>query len=117
MIVVSNLNFSPSVYHRNKLSITQPAMSYTDGNVVEWQQRLRIRLCEMMGYGDEERVPLAPRTLWKKEHPLGTIEKVVFTSEPYADVMAYVCLGHDIGIGFGSENHLLDCSQWMFFLP
>ncbi|NQT93084.1 MAG: prolyl oligopeptidase family serine peptidase, partial [Lentisphaerae bacterium] len=26
------------------------------------------------------------------QHPLGTIEKLVFTSEPYADVPAYVCL-------------------------
>ena len=32
------------------------------------------------------------RTLWKRRHPLGTIEKIVFTSEPYSDVMAYVCL-------------------------
>ncbi len=96
MMGVSSLNFSPSVYHRHKLSITQPAMSYTDGNVAEWQQRLRIRLCEVMGYGDEDRVQLTPRTLWKKEHPFGTIEKVVFSSEPYADVMAYVCLPRDI---------------------
>jgi dienelactone hydrolase len=32
---------------------------------------------------------LNPRTLWKRDHPLGTIEKVVFTSEPNADVPAY----------------------------
>ncbi len=38
------------------------------------------------------RVPLNVRSLWKRRHPLGSIEKIVFTSEPYSDVMAYVCL-------------------------
>jgi len=32
------------------------------------------------------------RQLWSRRHPLGTIEKIAFTAEPYADVLAYVCL-------------------------
>jgi dienelactone hydrolase len=35
---------------------------------------------------------LEAETLWQMEHPLGTIEKVVFQSEPGAHVVAYVCL-------------------------
>ena len=95
---MSNTDFScsPSLYHRHLLDRIRPEMSYVEGDVVDWQRRLRQRLSELMGFGGEERVPLMPRTLWKKEHPLGTIEKVVFTSEPYADVMAYVCLPRDI---------------------
>ncbi len=92
----ADISFSPSLYHRHLLGITSPTMGFKDGNVVEWQGRLRQKLSELMGFGGEERVPLAPRTLWKKEHPLGTIEKVVFSSEPYADVMAYVCLPRDV---------------------
>lgn len=30
--------------------------------------------------------------LWRRDHELGSIEKVAFTSEPFADVVAYVCL-------------------------
>ncbi len=36
--------------------------------------------------------PLKPRTIWVRHHELGTIEKVVFTGEPFSDVPAYVCL-------------------------
>lgn len=92
----TGISFSPSMYHRHLLEVTQKTMSYSGGNVAEWQQKLRQRLSELMGFGGEERSPLAPQTLWKKEHPLGTIEKVVFTSEPFADVMAYVCLPRDV---------------------
>jgi dienelactone hydrolase len=92
----ADISFSPSMYHRNLLANTRPTMSYSGGDIAEWQQKLRQRLSELMGFGGEERSPLVPRTLWKKEHPLGTIEKVVFISEPYADVMAYVCLPRDV---------------------
>lgn len=33
-------------------------------------------------------------SLWKREHALGTIEKIVFAAEPGADVPAYVCIPH-----------------------
>ncbi len=92
----SELHFSPSLHHCYLLDRVQPHLSYDGGPVVEWQTRLRSRLIDMLGFGAEERVPLAPRSLWKKEHPLGTIEKVVFTAEPFADVMAYVCLPKNI---------------------
>src|SRR5690606_13002798 len=35
---------------------------------------------------------LNPRTLWRKELRHGVVEKLVFTSEPGADVPAYLCL-------------------------
>lgn len=92
----TEFNFSPSLHHRHLLAQVQPALAYAGGPVAPWQGQLRSRLAEMMGFGGEERVPLAPRTLWKKEYPLGTIQKVVFSSEPYSDVMAYVCLPRDV---------------------
>jgi dienelactone hydrolase len=42
------------------------------------------------------RVPLNVRSLWRREHPLGTIEKIAFAAEPGADVLAYVCLPKDV---------------------
>jgi len=50
----TEFNFSPSFHHHHLLALT----------------RIRARLTEMLGFGDEERVPLAPLTLWKKEHTL-----------------------------------------------
>ena len=40
----------------------------------------------------QKRVPLNVRSIWKRDHQLGTIEKIIFTSEPGADVPAYVCI-------------------------
>jgi dienelactone hydrolase len=89
-------DFSPSLYHRHLRDHIHPTLSYAGGDVTAWQRRLRRRLRTLMGYGGETRPPLNPRTLWKCTHPLGTIEKVVFHAEPYADVMAYVCLPKEV---------------------
>lgn len=67
-------------------------MRYDGGDVARWQRRLRRKLRELVGDWPKEKAPLSVRQLWKREHELGTIEKIVFTSEPYADVPAYVCL-------------------------
>jgi dienelactone hydrolase len=84
--------YSPSVYHRQRMMQMEPTLRYTGGDVQAWQARLRIKLVELLGYEDGPRPPLATRQVWQRPHPLGTIEKIVFTSEPYADVPAYVCL-------------------------
>lgn len=86
---------SPSEHHRYLMDRTVPALAYDGGDVGAWQRRLRRALAKAVGDLPEDRVPLRPRTLWKREHPLGTIEKVVFTSEPHCDVPAYVCLPRD----------------------
>ena len=69
-----------------------PTLRYHGGDVAAWQGRLRPKLRELLGRMPEERVPLNVRTLWQRDHPLGSIEKIVFASEPYADIPAYVCL-------------------------
>jgi dienelactone hydrolase len=69
-----------------------PALRYGDGDVVAWQRRLRRNLRDLLGYTTAPKVPLNIRKIWQREHPLGLIEKIIFTSEPYADVPAYVCL-------------------------
>ena len=89
------LSLSPSVYHRRLMRRNQPAMAFAGGDVRAWQRRLRARLAELTGFASmarQPRVPLRPRTLWRRDHALGTIEKVAFCAEPGADVLAYVCL-------------------------
>lgn len=87
-----NLHLSPSECHRRLLANNAPALAYAQGDVRQWQAKLRRKLRHLLGDLPEERCPLRPETLWKRDHPLGSIEKVVFTSEPHSDVPAYVCL-------------------------
>jgi dienelactone hydrolase len=91
-----DLNLSPSVFHRRLLDQTVPSMSWQGGDVRHWQRRLRTKLAELTGLADMAgpRVPLNVRRLWKRNHTLGRIEKIVFTAEPAADVLAYVCVPH-----------------------
>ena len=84
--------FAPSLYHHHLMDATRQELAYDGGDVRAWQRKLRKRLREMVGHLDGPRGPLKVRTLWRREHKLGVIEKIVFTSEPYADVPAFVCL-------------------------
>lgn len=86
--------YSPSHVHRGLMDRLEPALAYDGGDVAAWQQRLRPVVRQLLGYHrmPEQRTPLNPRTLWHREHELGTIEKLVFTSEEGADVPAYLCL-------------------------
>lgn len=85
-------HLSPSQFHRHLLERTVPQLRYEGGEVAPWQRRLRARLRRLIGEWPAQRVPLEPRRLWLRPHPLGTIEKVVFTAEPHCEVPAYVCL-------------------------
>jgi len=71
---------------------TTQALAYDGGDVRQWQQKLGAKLRELTGLMPEEHPPLNVRSLWKRDHELGTIEKIVFTSEPYSDVPAFVCV-------------------------
>ncbi len=86
-------NYSPSLVHKRMINNSTPSLGFKKGcDHVLWQRRLKRKLRQLAGSFPAERPPLNVRTLWGKTHPLGKIEKIVFTSEPYADVPAYVCL-------------------------
>jgi dienelactone hydrolase len=86
------LALSPSLYHRHVMAEMQPRLHYAGSDVGAWQAELRSKVAELLGYEPQPAVPLNVRSIWKRPHPLGTIEKIVYTSEPHADVPAYVCL-------------------------
>ena len=109
------LHLAPSLCHRRLMEAIRPSLAYRGGDVRVWRKKLRRKLAELLGAMPQERVPLNVRSLWKREHRLGTVEKIVFTSEPHADVPAYVCLpknaeppytffitlqGHSVGIHY-----------------
>ena len=87
-------SFSPSLFTLSQLAKLKPAFRYQGGDFKQWQSKLRPKVSELLGADrwDENRAPLAPKTLWRREHPLGVIEKIVFHSEEGADVTAFVCL-------------------------
>jgi dienelactone hydrolase len=88
----TRFDFSPSINHRHVMDTTVPALRYEGGDVRVWQRKLRRKVRELVGLHLMERAPLNVRSLWKRDHPLGTIEKLVFTSEPRADVPGFLCL-------------------------
>lgn len=96
----NELNLSPSVVHRRLVRELRPALAYDGGDFKAWQSKLRRKLRTLVGYdrmptAKRDKCELNVRTLWKREHELGTIEKLVFTSEPGSDVPAYLCLPHN----------------------
>lgn len=86
------MHLSPSEYHRYLLEQTTPALRYDGGDVADWQARLRARFTDLLALPDNPHHDLNPQWLWTREHPLGSIRKLVFTAEPHADVPGYLCL-------------------------
>ncbi len=89
---MSDLNFSPSVNHKYLIDNMEKTLTYGNNDVKQWQKTLRAKLRELVGEMPIKKCPLNVRSLWKREHELGTIEKIVFTSEAFCDVPAYICL-------------------------
>jgi dienelactone hydrolase len=85
-------SLSPSSYHRILMDSIIPENRYKGGVVGPWQRALKRKVADLAGVAPLKRPALNPRRIWRREHPLGVIEKVVFASEPGADVPAYVCL-------------------------
>jgi len=92
------MHLSPSDVHQHLMKQVVPRLRYDGGDVKDWQRKLRRKLRRLVGFAamPKQRCALKPRSLWKREHPLGTIEKIAFTSEPKAEVTAYVCLPRDV---------------------
>lgn len=84
--------FSPSQHHRHVLEQTRARCAYDGGPLGPWRRRLRASLRRLLGDMPARPAPLRVRRLWSRPHPLGTIEKIVFTAEPHCQVPAYVCL-------------------------
>ena len=93
----SELNLAPSTVHWDRMQ-APPRLAYDGGDVKAWQRKLRRKLRTLLGYDrmPAEKCELNVRSLWRREHELGTIEKLVYTAEPGADVPCYLCLPKDV---------------------
>lgn len=88
-----SLDLAPSACHERLLR-APPSLRFRGQQVGPWQRALRAKLRELLGWSQMpgRPGPLRVRSLWRREVPLGTIEKLVFRSEPGADVPAYACV-------------------------
>ena len=89
-------NFSPSEYHQYLMSNITQKMSYNGSDVVKWQKLLRSKLKELIGGFPVQKEPLNVRSQWKRRNEYGSIEKIIYTSEPFCDVPAYFCLPENV---------------------
>ena len=99
----ATLNLTPQDLHERLMARGKRALGFrpsVDGKsraaVAAWQRKLRAKVKTLMGWGElphgNDRCALNVRSLWKRKGKVGTIEKIAFTAEPKADVVAYVCL-------------------------
>ncbi len=89
----STANLSPSDCHYALMKQT-PKMHYKNQNLKTWRQALLKDVKERLAMpkGGVTKVPLRVKSLWKRGHEYGSIEKIQFTSEKNVDVLAFVCL-------------------------
>jgi dienelactone hydrolase len=69
-----------------------PQLTYAAGDVRAWQAKMRRKLKALLRPPVNTHRPLRLRKIWKRSTPLGTIERIVFSAEPGADVPAYWCV-------------------------
>ncbi len=88
----ADLDLSPSRAHRRLIDQLEPRLTYDGGDVAAWQGKARRKLRRLLGVPRNPHGPLYERTLWQRDHELGTIEKIAFQAEPGADVVGYWCV-------------------------
>ena len=65
----------------------------------DWQTNARRELTDLLGITElmnAERCALAPRSLWKRNIGPGTVEKIVFQSEPGVENKLKLLLHHNV---------------------
>ncbi len=96
---MKNMHFSPSECHTALISKTVQTLAYPGkAGIEKWRVELRAKLKDLTGLSimPSKKAPLNTRSIWKRSTEHGTIEKIVFTSEPFAEVPAYVCVPHEV---------------------
>ena len=107
-------SLNPSQYHEYVLKSLQPKLAYHGQPFEQWQAELSRAFMQQFGWDpNRTREPLNVHELEFEDHPEYTRRKLVFTSEPYADVLchllipkgvtkpvpAFICLqGHNTGM-------------------
>ncbi|MDB5325223.1 MAG: hypothetical protein JWM57_792 [Phycisphaerales bacterium] len=89
------MDLSPSLAHAAALRSIKPKLAYAGQPLRPWQRKVRSALRDLLKLDVITPAPLRPKSIWKRPHALGTIEKIAFTAEKGADVVAYWCTPHE----------------------
>ncbi len=89
-------NLSADTYHRYMFKNMQINYKYKAGDVLKWQTKTRKKLKELLKLPLKKNNKIKNWKLWEKKHKYGIIEKIVFRSEKYVDVPAYVCIPKNV---------------------
>ena len=87
---MKNVLYVPSTYHRHMMEQTKQELAWHGQPIEPWQRELRGRLVSLLGGFPETKVPLNVREIEREETETYVLKKIVFTSEPYADVPCYL---------------------------
>ena len=87
-------HLSPSANHRYLFDQLTPELAYPAGGADAWRRQLRAKVGELVCLPDRVDGALNVEHLWERPDELGTITKIVFTAEPYCDVVGYFCVPH-----------------------
>ncbi|MFP4106580.1 MAG: alpha/beta hydrolase family protein [Phycisphaerae bacterium] len=89
----SSPQYSPSLVHQRLIEQAPLKLAFKEGtDFAFWQGEARARLQDLIRMPANDGWDLNVRSLWKRQTELGTIEKIVFTGEPGADIPAYWCV-------------------------
>ena len=86
-------HFDPQHYHRALYKTTERKLAFRKGTAfLKWKSALLRKLKELTGYEEPEKKPLKITWGEAKEFPSFTRKRLVFNSEEYADVPAYLLI-------------------------
>ena len=87
---MSERHFVPSQYHLHLMQQTERELAWKGQDFKPWQRKLRKRFIGLLGGFPGERCPLNVEEIEREETDAYTRRKLVFTSEPYADVLVHL---------------------------
>ncbi len=90
-----SFSFDPFDCHKAIMDSINPEMKFKGKDFQSWRNAWKPELEKLLGLDKmmaQPRPELNVVSLWKREHPLGVIEKIVFKTEPYSDATAYLCI-------------------------
>jgi len=82
--------YVPSTYHRHRMGQVEQELAWHGQAIEPWQKELRARLIGLLGGFPESNVNLNAREIERRETAAYTLSKIVFTSEPRAEVPCYL---------------------------
>ena len=85
--------FDPAYYHSSLYTRTKRKLEFRSGSIfTKWKKTLLSKLLELLGYEEPVKRPLKISWGTIKQFPEYTRRRLIFNSEDFADVPAYLII-------------------------